>query len=191
MKHILLAAALGAATTGMAMAEPVKYELDPSHSQILYSFNHLGFSTTWHIFSEVEGELMFDQEDPANSSVSVAFPLRSMYTGWDKRFDHIMSGDFFGADEDAMVTFESTGIEVTGENTGKITGDLTVNGVTNEVVLDAVLNTTGMHPVNQVEGAGFSATTTILRSDYNVGAFAPNVSDELDVQINIEAMKAE
>ena len=190
MKPLLLAAAMSTAAT-LAWAEPVKYEFDPSHSQILYSFNHLGFSTTWHMFTEVGGEIMFDQEDPANSSVSVAFPLASMYTGWDKRTEHIMSGDFFGAEEGAMVTFQSTGIEVTGDNTGKITGDLTVNGVTQEVVLDAVLNTIGMHPVNQKEGVGFTATTTIKRSDFNVGAFAPNVSDELDVQINIEAMKAE
>lgn len=190
MKHLLLAAALTTAA-GAAWAAPERYTLDPSHSQILYSFNHLGFSTTWHMFSELEGEIMFDQEDPVNSSVNVSFPLKSMYTGWDKRFDHIMSGDFFGAEDDAMVTFVSTSIEVTGDDTGLITGDLTVNGVTVPVVLDAVLNTTGMHPVNQVEGAGFTATTTIKRSDFNVGAFAPNVSDELPVQISVEAMKAE
>ena len=137
-----------------------------------------------------EGEIMFDQEDPANSSVSVSMPVMSMLTGWEGRFEHFMSADFFAATEDEMVTFTSTGIEVTGENTALITGDLTLNGVTKSVVLDAKLNQASDHPMANQPWAGFDATTTLLRSDYNVGAFAPFVGDEVTVQISIEAMKA-
>ena len=90
-----------------------------------------------------------------------------------------------------MITFTSTGIEVTGEDTANITGDLTLNGVTKEVVLDATLNQVGQHPMEEKPWAGFSATTTLLRSDYNVGAFAPFVSDEVQVELSVEAMKAE
>lgn len=182
-----LAAALTAAP---AMAAPEKYTLDASHSQILFSYNHLGYSTTWGMFSGFEGEIMFDQEDPANSSVSVSMPVMSMLTGWEERFTHFMSADFFGATEDEMVTFTSTGIEVTGNNTALITGDLTLNGVTKSVVLDAKLNQATVHPMANQPWAGFDATTTLLRSDYNVGAFAPFVGDEVTIQISIEAMKA-
>ena len=101
-----------------------------------------------------------------------------------------MSADFFGATEDEMVTFTSTGIEVTGDNTALITGDLTLNGVTKSVVLDAKLNQASDHPMANQPWAGFDATTTLLRSDFNVGAFAPFVSDEVTIQISIEAMKA-
>ncbi len=90
-----------------------------------------------------------------------------------------------------MVTFTSTAIEVTGDTTAKITGDLTLNEVTKSVVLDAVLNQVGDHPMMNKPWAGFSATTTLLRSDYNLGQFAPFVSDEVQVQISVEAMKAE
>ena len=89
-----------------------------------------------------------------------------------------------------MVTFKSTAIEVTGEKTAKITGDLTLNDVTKSVVLDAVLNQVGEHPMAKMPWAGFSATTTLLRSDYNLGKFAPFVSDEVQVQMSIEASKA-
>ena len=191
MKHLLLAAALTGATATAAVAAPEKYALDASHSQILFSYNHLGFSTTWGMFSGFEGEIMFDQEDPAASSVSVSMPVMSMFTGWEGRFDHFMSKDFFEASEDEMVCFTSTGIEVTGENTAKITGDLTLNGVTKSVVLDAKLNQTGDHPMAGKPWAGFDATTTLVRSDFGLGKFAPYVSDEVEVQISIEAMKAE
>ena len=190
MKTTLLAAALALAATA-GLAAPEKYVLDASHSQIVFSYNHLGFSTNYGMFSGFDGEIMFDQENPANSSVTVSMPVLSMITGWEERSGHFMSDDFFGAKEGDMVTFASTGIEVTGEKTAKITGDLTLNGVTKSVVLDAVLNQVGDHPVANKPWAGFDATTTLVRSEFDLGMFAPFVSDEVKLHISIEAMKAE
>ncbi|SHG78399.1 Polyisoprenoid-binding protein YceI [Cognatiyoonia sediminum] len=191
MKHLIAATALGlSAVATQATAAPEAYILDPSHSQIIFNYNHLGFSTTYGMFSGFEGEIMFDQDDPAASSVSVSMPVMSMFTGWEARDGHFMSGDFFGASEGDLVTFTSTGIEVTGDNTAMITGDLSMNGVTKSVVLDAKLNQVGEHPMANTPWAGFDATTTILRSDFDVGNFAPFVSDEVNVQISIEAQKA-
>ncbi len=190
MKPFVLAAALATAATA-AFAAPEKYVLDASHSQIVFSYNHLGYSTTYGMFSGFEGEIMFDQADPANSSVAVSMPVKSMFTGWEARDGHFMSGDFFGASGEELVSFTSTGIEVTGDDTAIITGDLSMNGVTKSVALDATLNQTGTHPQAQKPWAGFDATTTLLRSDFNVGAFAPFVSDEVELIISIEAMKAD
>ena len=191
MKTLMTSAALAAATIATpVLAAPEAYVLDASHSQIVFTYDHLGYSTTYGMFSGFEGEISFDQEDPAASSVNVSFPVRTMLTGWEGRFEHFMSGDFFDAADEEMVSFTSTGIEVTGEDTAMITGDLTLNGITKSVVLDAKLNQTGMHPMAEMPWAGFDATTTLLRSDYEVGAFAPFVSDEVEVMISIEAMKA-
>ena len=190
MKSIALAAAF-AATATAALAAPETYVLDPSHSQVVFNYNHLGYSTTYGMFSGFEGTIQFDQENPAASSVEVQIPVMSMLTGWEARFAHFMNADFFGASEGDMVTFTSTGIEVTGENTAKITGDLTLNDVTKEIVLDATLNQMSDHPMENKPWAGFSATTTVLRSDFNVGAFAPYVSDEVEIEISFEAVKAE
>ena len=190
MKSTLIAAALAvSATTAFASAE--KYVLDSSHSQVIFSWNHLGFSTTTGMFSGFEGEIMFDQEDPAASSVTVSMPVIEMITGWKPREDHFMTEDFFGAAEGDLVTFTSTGIEVTGENTANITGDLTMNGVTKSVVLDAKLNQVGEHPMAGKPWAGFDATTTLVRSDFDLGQFAPFVGDEVEVKISIEAQKAD
>ncbi|QEW19775.1 hypothetical protein LA6_001965 [Marinibacterium anthonyi] len=191
MKTTLLAAGFLVAAATAAFAAPEEYVLDSSHSQIVFSYNHLGFSTGYGMFSGFEGTIEFDAEDPASSTVSVSMPVESMITGWQPRFDHFMSDDFFGASDDDVVTFTSTSIEVTGDDTALITGDLTLNGVTKEVVLDTKLNQAGEHPMEGKPWLGFAATTTLVRSDYNLGMFAPYVSDEVQVEISIEAMKAE
>jgi len=191
MYKLISAAALLAVLSTSAIAAPEAYTLDASHSQIVFNYNHLGYSTSYGMFSGFNGEIQFDQEDPAASSVTVSFPVKTMLTGWQERFDHFMSPDFFDATDEEMVTFTSTSIEVTGEGTALITGDLTLNDVTKSVVLDAKLNQVGDHPTAGKPWAGFDATTTLLRSDYNLGQFAPFVSDEVVVNISVEAMKAE
>ncbi len=189
IKSVLLASALTLGASAAFAAE--KYVLDASHSQIVFTYNHLGFSTTTSMFSGFDGEIMMDMEAPANSTVSVSFPVMDLITGWQPRTEHFMSADFFGASEGDMVTFTSTGIEVTGEDTGLITGDLTMNGVTKSVVLDAKLNKMGEHPMANKPWAGFDATTTVMRTDFNLGKFTPFISDEVKVNISVEAMKAE
>ena len=192
MKTIAFATSMAlAGLSTAALAAPEQYNLDPSHSQVVFTYEHLGFSTTYNVFTGFEGEIMFDQEEPANSSVSVSIPVMSMYTGWEKRFEHFMSDDMFGAAEGDMITFTSTGIEVTGDTTAEITGDLTINGTTKPVVLDAELNKADTHPMQEKQWVGFDATTTLLRSDYGLDYAAPAVSDELQVMISIEAEKAE
>lgn len=189
MKPLILAA-LMSATASMALAAE-KYTLDPSHSQVIFNYNHLGYSTTYGMFSGFEGEIMFDQEDPANSSVNVSIPTKSMFTGWEAREGHFMSDDFFAATDDDVVTFVSTAIEVTGDDTALITGDLTMNDVTKSVVLDAKLNQVGEHPMAKKAWAGFDATATLSRTEFELGKFAPFVADDVKLIISVEAQKAE
>jgi polyisoprenoid-binding protein YceI len=189
---LLSLALLASLTAAPAFAEAEKYTLDPSHSQIVFTYNHLGFSTTYNMFSGINGEIAFDQADPAASTVAVSFPVRSLFTGWDARFEHFMSADLFNAaDDSAVVSFASTGIEVTGEKTANITGDLTINGVTKPVTIAATMTQSGTHPMANKPWMGFSGTTSVLRSDYNLGLFAPNVGDEVQIMISIEAGKME
>lgn len=191
MNRLATLAAVAALASSPALAAPQTYTIDQSHAQIIFSYDHIGFSTGFGMFSGFVGDVVFDAEDPAASTVSVTFPVRSMLTGWEARFEHFMSADFFEAAEDEAVSFTSTAVEVTGETTGKITGDLTLNGVTRSVVLDAVLNKSEPYPFPPFEGkpaVGFTANTTVLRSDFGLGAFAPFISDEVQVQISFEAM---
>ncbi|WP_304616483.1 YceI family protein [Paracoccus sp. (in: a-proteobacteria)] len=191
LKISTMTAGIALAATA-ALAEPQTYQFDTSHSQIMFSYDHLGFSTTMGMFGDITGTIVFDAEDPAASSVEASFPVASLMTGYADRDEHFLSADFFGSEAAAPeVTFTSTSIEVTGENTALISGDLTLNGVTREVVLDTVLNGQGDHPMMNRPWIGFDATATVLRSDFNMGMFAPAVSDEVEIRISVEAMQPE
>ena len=86
-------------------------------------------------------------------------------------------------------TFKSTKFEKTGEKTGKVTGDLTVHGDTKPVTLDVTLNFAGAHPMSKKPTLGIGATTTIKRTAFGVGAYAPAVSDEVSIEIQTELNK--
>lgn len=189
-KNILLASALAFAAISPAVAAD-KYTLDSSHSQAVFNYNHLGFSTTYGMFSGFAGEIMFDEADPAASSVDVSIDTSSLITGWEARTGHFLTGDFFDAENAPKITFKSTSIEVTGDKTANITGDLTLNGITKPVVLDTTLNQQGEHPMAKQQWLGFDATTTIVRSDFDMGQFAPFVADDVKLHISVEAMLAQ
>ncbi len=191
MIRLAIPAAFAALMVSPALADTETYTLDSSHSQTLFSYDHLGFSTTWGMFSGWEGTIEFDADDPAASMVDVSIPATEMFTGWEARDEHFSSPDFLDAAANDTVRFVSTAIEVTGDETAMITGDLTLGGVTKEIVLDATLNQMADHPMQEKPWIGFSATTTILRSDFDAGMFAPFVGDEVEVQISIEASKTE
>ena len=188
MKHFALAAAISALSTGAAFADAAPFTLDPDHSTVTFTWSHGGFSTTFGVFFDVAGSIEFDQDDPAASSVAVSFPLGGMLVDPDL-YGHLQGEQFFGSFGEETVEFTSTAIEVTGENTALITGTLSVNEMSAEVVLDATMNAMGPGPRGGTI-AGFDATTTVLRSDFGVGAFAPFVSDEVEVEISIEASPA-
>lgn len=196
MKRIYQAAAALAVSTSLAFAVPAianaaEWELDSSHSQIVFSYDHLGYSTTFGMFSGFEGTINFDPAKPEEASVSVEIPTESLITGWPARDQHFLTADFFDKDAAPLITFTSTSIEVTGENTANITGDLTMNNVTKPVVLETTFNGAREHPMQKKPWAGFNATATIKRSDWDMGQFAPFVSDEVGIQISIEASAAE
>lgn len=187
MRFTLTATALAAAMATAAFAEPEAFTLDPSHSQIVFGWTHQGYSTTWAVFSGFTGTIMFDQDNPANSSVQVTIPATSIWSGWDRRDEHITSGDFLGAAEGDVITFSSTGIEVTGDDTAQITGTLTYKDMSTQVTLDTVMNKSGQNQRSGKPYVGFDATTSFNRSELGAGKYAPAVGDELKVMLSIEA----
>ncbi len=185
MKVLALAALLGASFA--AQAAPVTYKLDPTHTMVLFSWNHFGFSNPTANLGISAGTLVYDEANPAKSSVQVTLPLANLDTHVSALDEHLKKPDFFDAAKYPVVTFKSTRVEPLGGNKFKVTGDLTVHGVTKPVVLDATLNKAGMQPMLKVPAVGFDATGTIKRSDFGIGAYVPNVSDEVQIRITTEA----
>ncbi|WP_449426656.1 YceI family protein [Rhodanobacter umsongensis] len=184
LKYLVLAGLLGAAVA--AQAAPVTYKLDPNHTMVLFSWNHFGFSNPTADLGLGEGTLVFDEQRPAQSSVEVTLPLADLDTHVPALDKHLKEADFFDADKYPTVTFKSTKVQPLGGHKFKVTGDLTVHGVTKPVVLDATLNKVGPHPMSKAQSIGFDATATLKRKDFGIGAYVPNVSDEITIRITTE-----
>ena len=182
--------ALGLAVASIAtisVAKPVDYTIDPTHTATVFTWNHFGFSTPSANFSDIQGTISVDNARPVNSAVNVTIPLSSLNTNVKALDEHLKNADFFDAEKYPNITFKSTKVQAVGNNKYKITGNLTVKNVTKPVVLDAVLNKQGVHPMTKAESIGFNATTSFDRSAFGVGAYVPNVGDKITVNITTEA----
>ena len=190
LKRTLLAALLAAATA-TAFADPVTYQLDPAHTNVVASWNHLGFSNPVMHFGDAEGPLVYDAEDVGASSVTVTLPVAGLDGFTDAFNQHLLSAELFDAAKYPQITFASTRVEAAGEGKLKVTGDLTIKGVTREVVLDATLNGAGPHPMAGREAIGFDATATVKRSEFGLGYAVPAVSDRLVLRVTTEGVVLE
>ncbi|HEX7803697.1 MAG TPA: YceI family protein [Pseudoxanthomonas sp.] len=187
MRKTLLVAALFA-FAGSAFAAPVTYKIDPNHTNVLASWSHFGFSNPSLNFGQADGTIVYDAAKVSASSVQVTLPLTGLSALADQFYDHLTSADWFDAAKYPSATFKSTKVEAAGEGKLKVTGDLTVKGVTKPVVLDVKLNKAGVQPLAKREAVGFDATATIKRSEFGLGNYVPNVSDEVSLRITTEAI---
>ncbi|WP_448208068.1 YceI family protein [Azospirillum sp. sgz302134] len=193
MKKTLFAAALLATAFGAAVpasAAPVAYKIDPAHLSVAFIVNHLGFSNLIGRFNTAAGDLSFDKDAVEKSTVAVTVDTASVDTNHAKRDEHLRSPDFFNAKEFPKMTFKSTKIEKTGDKTGKLYGDLTLLGVTKPVVLDVTFNKDGVSPASKQETVGFSARGKVKRTDFGMKYGAPYISEDIDLLIEAEAVKA-
>lgn len=180
---VLLTASLG------EPASAKSYTIDPAHTAVVFRVNHLGFSNVFGRFNEFAGALDFDGDWGAGK-VNLTIQSASIDTAVGKRDDHLRSPDFFNAEEFPTIEFVSTGVSKSGEKTGTLTGNLTLLGVTKPVSLDVTFNKVGPHPNPQMAGvevAGFSAKTTVKRSEFGMKTFLPGVSDDIEIWLEVES----
>ena len=187
MKRTLIAAALALVST-VAFAAPTSYKIDPNHTDVVASWSHFGFSNPIANFLKAEGVIVYDPANVAASKVEVTLPLDGLDAQVPDFNDHLRSADFFDAAQYPTVTFKSTSVKAAGKNKLIVVGDLTIKGITKPVTLNVTINKLGVHPLGQREAAGFNATATIKRTDFGLGKYAPNVSDEVKLTITTEAM---
>lgn len=195
LKASFFAAALLASTvTASAQSIGVPsgtYVADKTHTNVLWSVSHFGLSNYIGRFNGIDAKLVLDSVEPAKSRLEVTIDPASVDTNYPPAPDdfniEIASGKFFDTGKFPKITFVSKTIEITGSETGKVTGDLTFHGVTKPATLDVKLNgALNPHPMSNKPAVGFSATGTIKRSDFGVGAFVGPVSDEVKLTIETE-----
>lgn len=189
VRFALLVGLLAAASTA-ATAAPVNYTLEPNHTYVLFSWNHMGFSHPTGQFGKTQGTLIYDAADPAKSSVRVTIPVSSIDTHVPALDKILLGKDYLDAAKYPTITFQSTKVTPSRKDHFKIEGNLTLHGVTKPVTLDVTLNKAGQYPMINVPALGFSAATTFKRSDFGVSTGVPMVGDELQVNISTEAVES-
>jgi polyisoprenoid-binding protein YceI len=190
MRHsaIALAAAIVAAPLAPSFAaEP--WRIDRSHAHVSFQADHLGFSMVQGQFREFDADILFDPENIEATQVTFTIKAASVDTFWPDRDRHIRSADFLNADAHPDITFVSTGVKQTGQNTADITGELTIAGRTRPVTFSATLVKIGPSPFNPSQTiAGFVAEGEIVRADWGItfggDAFAARVPVRVDLEMS-------
>lgn len=181
--------ALMIANASSAKAQIEQYTFDKAHTQVLFFVDHLGFSMSYGKFTEFDGGFIFDRTRPEKSSVNVTFQTDSIEMATQKWTDHMKNEDFFDVEKFPTMTFESTNIEVTGDNTAKITGDLTMLDQTHPVTLDVTYNKSGKHPFNDEYVSGFSAEGVLDRTKWGMNYGAPAIGKEVHLKLAVEGYR--
>ncbi len=191
MKTISRTAAL-LALTAATFAAPVSaadtYKLDASHTAITFHIDHFGFSKPSGKFMNVEGTVTLDEKTPADSKVSVSIPVGMINTGVAKLDEHLKGKDFFDVEQFPTATFVSDKVEVKDATSATVTGLLTLHGVSKPVTLDVKLNKIAENMMKK-QTAGFTASTTLKRSDFGITNYLPNLGDDVRIEIESEANK--
>jgi polyisoprenoid-binding protein YceI len=166
------------------------YNIDSAHTAANFTVRHMMVTNVRGGFEKVSGTLNFDPANPATSSVDVTIDVASINTGVADRDNHLRSADFFEAEKYPAITFKSTKVEPTGDNTAKVTGDLTIRDVTKSVVLDVEFLGQTASPFGDTR-IGFEASTAVNREDFgltwNVALEAGGVLVGKDIKISIDA----
>ena len=165
------------------------YTIDPNHSYVLWHISHFEFSHPSGKWMVAEGTLNLDKEQPQNSKVNVTIHVADMITGIPALDKHLKGQLFFDVEKYPNATFVSDKITKTGKDTAKIHGILTIRGVSKPITLDVKLNKMGISPITNKETVGFTASTTLKRSDFGITTLLPGLGDDVKIDIEAEASK--
>lgn len=190
IRKTILAAAAAFVMSSPAFAAD-DYAIDAGHTHVMFKFERFGLSYVIGGFTGVEGTIRLDKAAPANSSVNATIDIASFASGNPERDKQAVGSFWLNAEAFSTMTFASTNVELTGEDTAKVTGDLTLHGVTKPVTLDVALHKIGADPSTKREAAGFSAKGSLNRLDYGITTAKGFIGDEIEITIEALGIHAE
>lgn len=170
------------------------WQIDSSHSHINFTARHMMISKVRGSFENFSGTVNFDEENPTNTTVSVAVDLTSLNTRDEQRDGHLKSPDFFDVENYPTMKFVGTRVEQIDENNGRLYGQLTIKDITKEVVLDVEYAGIAKSPWG-TESAGFSATGSLNRKEWGLNwnqaleTGGVLVGDKINIEIELELVK--
>ena len=186
--RLTLAAAAFATLSSVATAAPETFVIDGAHTFPRFSYSHFGLSTQLSRFNKTTGKIVLDKE-AKTGSVDVVIDTQSVDTGFDVFNGHIQGEDFLDTAKYPTATFKSTKVRFEGDKPVAVDGELTIKGVTKPVTLTITSFINQPHPMMKKDAIGANATTRISRTEFGAGKYAPNVGDEVTIDLAVEAIK--
>jgi polyisoprenoid-binding protein YceI len=192
IRNILLASLLALPLLTQSVLAQETWTVDKPHSTANFKVRHFTANVIG-AFSDFDGTINLDRENPAKSSVELTIQSASIDTNNENRDKHLRSADFFEVEQFPTITFKSTAVTPKGKDAFEVTGDLTMHGVTKRITLPVTFG--GFAKTQHGEKAGFEVETTLNRKDYGIvwnraldeGGFM--LSDDVKVTINLEMNK--
>ncbi len=188
LNRLSAALLLSCAVIAPALAAPETFVIDNFHTFPRFSYSHLGYSTQLSRFNKTSGKVTYDKA-AKTGEVDITIDMKSVDTGSSLFNEHIQGEDFLDTAKHPTATFKSTKVIFKGDKPAKIQGNLTIKGITKPVTLTVTSFQAMPHPMQKKDAIGANAYTTVKRTDFNAGKYAPNVGDEVRIDIAIEAIK--
>lgn len=190
MKSLTLVVAVSSlcAFSTTTLAAPETFVIDPDHTAPRFEYSHFGYSNQMHRFDKSSGKIVLDRV-AQTGSVEVTIDATSVNTGLALFNSHIQGEDFFDTAKYPNISFKSTKVRFNGGKPVAVEGSLTIKDVTRPVTLNMTSFHAMPHPMTKKDAIGANASTKIKRSDFNMGKYVPDVSDEVTLSIAVEAIK--
>jgi len=190
MKLALLASAVLVVAAPLALAQTSAWKTDPAHSEVDFAIKHMAISNVHGRFGTVDATLTWDDQDMTKSSVNASIDITGVSTGVPNRDNDLKSAKYFDTANNPKATFTSTSVTKTGSGL-QVNGNLTIKGVTKPVVLTVDQPTGPVTGMGKKQHLGFSATTTVNREDFGIGAGMPAamLGDDVKITIDLDFVK--
>ncbi len=184
----LVAIAVATALSSTAYAAPETFNLEPNHTLPRFEYNHMGYSQQLSRFDRATGKIVLDRVAKTGSA-DITIDTTSVNTGSTLFNGHIQSEGLLDTAKYPTITFKSHDFKFDGDKLASVNGDLTIKGITKPVTLTVESFQCMPHPMLKKEVCGVTATTTIKRTEFNAGKYAPLVGDDVKITLPVEAIK--
>ena len=186
----------GTAATTVVDTISGHYDIDAAHSRLGFVARHAMVTKVRGSFTEFAGSFDLNASNWPASTAQLTIQVASIDTGNEHRDGHLRTNDFFDAPNYPQITFTSTRVERTAQDTFAVTGDLTIKGTTRAVTVEFVYTGTAVDPYGNTR-IGFEGISTINRSDFGITFNATLdtggvlVSDKITLEFDISAIKVQ
>jgi polyisoprenoid-binding protein YceI len=187
--HLATPLVLGALLLAAPLAARADtYQVDGMHSMPAFTFRHLNLSSFRGRFDKLSGTIVLDAAQHSGSA-DIVIDIDSVSTGVPMLDQFLKGPKFFDTARFPTATFKSSSFKFSGSQLAAVSGELNLHGVTKTVVLEVGYFSCHEHPLLKVVSCGADASATIRRSEFGLDIFIGNDSDDVKLDIAVEALK--